>query len=44
MEILKSKTTVILIVMILGVSYIGGMISSNLEDIKHDIQNVTVNA
>ena len=42
MEILKCKTTIILIVMILGVSYIGGLDNSTLEE--NNSQNIQVNA
>ena len=45
MEILKNKATVILIVMILGASYIGALDNSSLDDnIKDSNNTITVNA
>lgn len=43
MDILKSKTTIILIIMILGVSYVGG-VTNSLENTNSDVENVSINA
>ena len=45
MEFLKSKTTIALVVMILGVAYIGGVDNSSLEDTTSNSEyNISVNA
>lgn len=45
MEFLKSKTTIVLVVMILGVAYIGGVDNSSLEDTNSNPEyNISVNA
>ena len=45
MEILKSRATIALIVMILGASYIGALDNSSLEDNTQNSANtITVNA
>lgn len=43
MELLKSKITIALIVMIWGVSYIGGLDGTNLED-EHNEPTILANA
>lgn len=45
MEMLKSKATIALIVMILGVSYIGALDNNSLEDrSQNNEQTISVNA
>ena len=44
MEMLKSKTTIALVVMILGVAFIGGMDNASLEDNNDVKNNISVNA
>ena len=45
MEMLKSKATIALIVMILGVSYVGAMDNNSLEDnTQNNEQTISVNA
>ncbi len=42
MEILKSKVTIGLIVMLLGVSYVGALDNNHFE--KNDEKTITINA
>lgn len=44
MEMLRSKATVALVVMILSVAFIGGMDNSNLKDNSASENNISVNA
>ena len=43
MEFLKSKTTIALIIMILGVAYIGGVDNSSFED-NNNYYSISENA
>lgn len=44
MKMLKSKATIALIVMVLGVSYIGGIDNSNFSDSQNFEQSISENA
>ena len=43
MELLKCKATIALIIMILGVAFVGGVDSANLEDHNNE-HNISINA
>ena len=44
MEMLKCKTTIFLVIMILGVAFIGGMDNVNLDNHHKTSHNIFVNA